>query len=752
MGMGFGIPAAAPAGEPQIKGIDGRVTFTPLSYQPPDEEKWLIARVRDRVNPSNRLSARWQFESTWYENILFYLGTQWIEHFTTARQIKPVAAPKWFPKPVDQQLKPRAIRMMANLLKRKPVAHVRPNSADAADREAARDAEHLLSYIDDTVGESALRQKLATIVVLCGTVLSKEWYNPNAGDDVVVPPPMTMRTTPVMQDVAQCPQCQATDTPDNVGTICHNCAYDQEAPAPMVAARQQQTLANGAPIYDVVQEPQTGADGLPMQPTTTKTGEVCSEVVLPFEFHLDEAADSLESAEWCAQQSWRDMEWIFRNFPERAPYVQEQTNVEQQSFYRTALLNVIGQTRGMAGTRPGITAGATMLTRGAMVTEYEERPTKLFPKGLLIIVANNVLLYTGPLRVKGEFAFSAFQFDLVPGRFWGETPCTDMVPVQRRINGIWSQLIINQKTLLNPTIIASNESGLKAGSTYYRPGMVLNYNALGSGTAPQVVPGTPLPPQVLEMLKLSFDTLDRLAGTDDQSIGDAPSGAKSGIALAQLAEANETAHQPRMQRWEDFIAARARKRLKLASDCFSEPRKVKILGPGSTWSVRQLAGRDLRGNTDVTVEAGSSLPRSRQEQIQLIFDLVKEQILVPQADPALLRRILEEVGLTLLDSGLSPDERMALAENAMMEQGILPPLGEFEDTEAHLRMHMPEVKGPAFSEKPTRVQQTYLAHVRMSRQRALQMAAMQIPPPAAPPGAGAAAPSPTAPPGLPAAA
>lgn len=698
--------------------LDGTLERHTIPYEPSDLQRFLVNRAKKKVNFGNRHGYRWALERVWYETILFYRGHQWVQYDNTARRLVDAKLPRWFPKPVDNQIYPRANRLAAQFLKRRPDARVRPNSNSADDRQAATYAEYLLGHVDDVVQEDMKRQQAAYSVTLTGHVVSKEWFNPNAGPEIELPQ-IDMQTSPVTQDVAWCGTCGEDYDPQTVGQPCPTCA-PAGVQTPLTPQQRQVTLPDGSPATQAQPMPKLGPDGQPLPPLKFHQGEIESEILLPFEFYVDENADTLERAEWCAHVTYRDLEWVDRNFPQVSQYVAEESGVAVASFYRSALLHIVA-----AASRFEAFSGGEQLRGGAIVIDYEERPTPDFPTGLRLIVIGDVLAYAGPLPLGMEFSYSDLRYDLIPGHFWGVTPIEQLLPLQRSINSIRSQLIINRKTILNPWILAPEGCGLVPGNVLLRPAAVVTYTWNAMGTTPQIVPGTPLPEQIIQEWKMALDSMDRIAATEESSSGVAPTGVKSGVALAQLNEAAETTHQPRTLRWESFIASRGRKRLLLAQQFYREARLVKTLGAGSVYEVRKLKGADLLGNTDVTVEAGSSLPRSRMAQLQLVFDMLQAQVLDIN-EPGMREKVLDEAGLVGIMPALSEDRRRAIAENAAMDSGVLPmqaapfspmlsSVGKYDNNPAHLLEHLAEVKDPAFDQKPPQVQQLYLAHIQQHR-------------------------------------
>lgn len=710
------VPADGSARSPILLG-DGMVRRQQQAWNPTTEERWLVQRVEQRM-PSI-LSHRWAMERVWFENVLFDLGIQWLDWNPSARAFAAFSAPKWFPRPVTNMIYPRRERLVSQYLKSPAVARVRPNTSDPSDREAARAGEQILGHVDDVVDEETLSYRHALNLVLTGTTISKEWFNPRTGPIVQVPE-FQLQTRPVMQDVASCPSCGYADGPEQAGMPCPNCGENQLLP------HRQQQMLGGTPAYDLVREPV-------MDPTSGTPlihryylGEIQSEVITPFEFYADPRAQTLREAEWCGHMTYRELEWVDRNFPEMAPFVGEESRVRATGVYQAALLQMVGQSI------PGMQVNAGLLRGGCLVKCYEEMPSQTFPDGLAIITAGQVLLYAGPLPIDGELSYALTTYSPVLGRLWGTTPIEMCVPLQRRLNGIDCQIIINRKTILNPWILAPKGSGLKPGQVALRPAAVVEYNHMNVGAAPQIVPGTPLPAQIMEERNQILEAIETICATQDVLRGDVPPGVKSGIALSFLGEQAETTHMPRARRWESFKAERGRKRLLLAQKYYREPRMVKILGQGSGWQVRALQGADLRNNTDVVVESGSSLPRSRTAQIQLIFDALQQGLLgqLP-LDPATRQKILEDVGLVGYETEIGPDRRRALMENALMDEGQVPQVGPYENKAVHLMEHLLEQKDPRFDTKTPQAQRAYLMHIQATRQAFIAEMAQEMNAPAA---------------------
>lgn len=663
-------------------------------YKPTPEQLTKINKVKERVNFQTRESGRMALERQIFECIAFYCGIQWLEYSEATKRLQRWNAPSWFPTPVTNLIAPRVQVMASHLTRSRPQGRIRPVSNEPADREAAKVGEKLLTHLYQVTKEEKIRTRAALIAALTGTVIAEDHFNPRAGKPLKVP-----RTQLIEKPVV------------DIGPMGEEMPKMWPDGRPITEQKEEDVLdENGQPIVDEFRE-----------------GEIESRVRPLFNFYWDPKATELEEARWCGEVSYMDLGWIDENFPELGPYVQSEEGVDGMNFFESSLLALVGPS--IQGTAHA--GGTQYYTNGAAVRKYFERPTLEFPNGQWLVVAGDVLLYEGDLPIKdeqgnvtGDFPYTEFRYDEVPGRFAGRTPTEDMVPAQKRVNGIDAQVILNRKTLLNPWVLAPKGSGLDPGRVAMRPGATVLYNFIGVGAAPQVVHGVPLPQQVMEEREQAIMAMDNLvqdAGPQAQQT--LPPGVKSGIALNFMRELQQEQLMPRLNRWGQWIAERDRKRLLLAQQHYREERAIKLLGVGSDWQVQYWKGADLRGNTDVTIDQGSLIPKAESVKTQTMFDGVENLLINPQ-DPLQRQKMIERLGLTEFETEVGPDQRRAEKENAQMDDGMPVELTQYEDKQLHLMTHIKRVKDPSFDSLAPEIQQVHLQHIMMTEQ-AIQQEALQ---------------------------
>lgn len=735
-------------------------------------EKALIKRIQSRLDYGNRPASRWALERQMFENIAFCTGIQWIEYSEQTRRVAKWNAPAWFPTPVDNQVAPRVKAMHARLLRAKPTGRVRPNKNDATHREGARVGDQIAAHIDDVIHEDELRDWMALVAVLTGTVIAYDGWNPQLGSLLRIPQ-MQLKVTQATETVATCPTCQGTHPGELADTPCPTCTASQQAaeqlgapPAPpptLVAQQRPKFLADGRPAEEIQDQPVLGDDGQPLV-DTVREGDLEGSVKTLFNFYWDPKATTLERARWCGEINYVDLDWIDETYPEAGPFVANEEGVDQTSFYEASLLALVGPS--IQGTAHY--GGAQMFKNGAVLRRYQERPSKQYPKGIDAVVANGVLLYPRPhlkdggvaenpddwvldlsLPIKdqndqptGDFSYTAFRFDEIWGRFPGRTPVDDFIPLQRKVNGIDAQIILNRKTLLNPWLLAPKGSGLVPGAVAMRPGATVVYNYVGIGVSPQVVKGEALPQSIYEERKAALEAMDYQAGDERKALKDMPQGTKSGIAMHFLKEQGDETASPQLARWARFQAARKRKQLLLAQRHYREPRAIKLLGAGEQWLVKHWSGADLAGNVDFTIDPGTITPRSPSVRTQLIFDAA-EAGLIDFSNPQQRQIALEMLMLREFETEIGPDTRRAEKENAEMDDGNPVNINDEDNDELHLQKHIPRMKDPAFDYLAPAAQQAHRRHTAahmdrlMKKKAQAEMAQHQLgqqgmlPPPAA---------------------
>ena len=119
----------------------------------------------------------------------------------------------------------------------------------------------------------------------------------------------------------------------------------------------------------------------------------------------------------------------------------------------------------------------------------------------------------------------------------------------------------------------------------------------------------------------------RRAAAHEVSLSRAPAGVKSGIAIENLTELDNSQIAPQLKHVEDQLSFFSEMVLDIMETRYSEPRIVAISGDDLVSDVSTFRGEEAKGNRRVKISMGSSGPTSRQGRIEYYLALHKEGLI-----------------------------------------------------------------------------------------------------------------------------
>lgn len=356
---------------------------------------------------------------------------------------------------------------------------------------------------------------------------------------------------------------------------------------------------------------------------------------------------------------------------------------------------------------------------------------KLFPKGGLLTVIGGQMVqrmdnYPYP---HGEYPFAKFDH-VQTGKFYSDSVVTDLVPLQRELNRTRSQIIEAKNLMAKPQLIAAKGS-VNPRKITSEPGQVIEYT-------PGLAPPTPLPIQslpsyVLQEVDRLVQDMDDVSGQHEISRGQNPSQVTAYSALSYLQEQDESKLAASVSSVEEFIEKVARLYLKYVVYFWDLPRTVRIVGRDKMVDAAAWKGSDLRGNTDIRVEAGSAIPLGKQQKQSFLLDLFKLGAIAPE----MLFELLEMNDVQDAQQDFLVDKQQAMRENIMiselgdqmppeiMQPSVDPNTGapippqipqiflpnSFDNHEAHIQYHNNFRKSQEFDRASDMVKQLFEHHV-----------------------------------------
>lgn len=653
----------------------------------------------------------------WERNHLFLDGKQWII-FEGSRanggmwqQLQVSKANEYIPRPVTNYMFDIYQTLKSYLIQNKPRSTVTPNTQTYRDKQAAK----LATIVCDTnykrLGEDKNYEYAASCGITYGTVFKKDYWDTSA-----------LQVAKVPRMIEQ-PQIDP-----NTGAVI---GYQESE----------------------VVDPTTGEivyDELPL-------GDVNTCIVEPHRMAVDPLATDIHCARWIMEYAIQPIEWIKETYDKDPQTNPGYTGLVDQVTEEKTLSNSMQrfyQLRNSSGTRTpgyplgGVSQSATeMVENAAVVKEYYERPSRKYPKGRLIVVANGITLYSGDSPYEGPdlgdwHPYSEFRWEIVPGRFWGKSPLDDVAEIQKHVNSIDAAIILTRKTMAMPQWLIPMDCGIKPGELSGRPGQEIRYRATSAPPSP--VRGTPVDQSVFAERSQRCEDMKAVSGAMDILKGDRPPGVNAASALEMLFEVGTGKLRPSLDRWKVFVETSQKKQLRNISKFYREPRPefIRMLHQKNKeldeQTINNFIGSDLYDNCNVIIEAGSNIPKLQSAEKAQLIQIAQIGTLNLQ-DPQNQMEFNKRLGIVGFDNSSSPDIRRAEWENDLLDNIKFTPQNKpvvlaDEDHNVHIQIHLARMKEPSFINQPQEVIDAYQQHLQeheqytqMAEQAQQQAMAMGIP-------------------------
>lgn len=342
--------------------------------------------------------------------------------------------------------------------------------------------------------------------------------------------------------------------------------------------------------------------------------------------------------------------------------------------------------------------GTNYVEDAVILLEKYERPGGKYPKGRLIIVAGDKLLYYGdlPYAVDNGGVGLPFVKQMTlenVANFYGSTVIERIIPLQRVYNGIknrkhefLNRIAMGILTVEDGAVDLENieEDGLA-------PGRVLVYR---QGFAP---------PRMVEMGSVPDDFTieeDRLRNEIMQISGVSelmryttlPSNVTSGIAISLLQEQDDTRISITAEEIRQAVKRIGQMILRLYKQFADNKRVKRIAGENGAMQLHYFVGSQLASD-DLVFDTDNELSDTPANRRNMVFELIKMGILHDENGRINDRnrvKILEMLGFGNWESSRDIDEchrEKALRENLDVSNGITVEALDIDNHEIHIIEH-----------------------------------------------------------------
>lgn len=478
--------------------------------------------------------------------------------------------------------------------------------------------------------------------------------------------------------------------------------------------------AGGEPIHDT--KTILGPDGQPQQVTDLLyEGDMDTEVLSPYWVFGDNNASTPSEWRYWIDARARQMDWVEQHFPDKAhlvPYgVSTYANWNKNRWFmqRDAIFG--GQDQSYDTWRDW-----------CYVRKLTEKASMDYPRGRLIIEANGVvLLSTDNPHPRAGLGLVWLRNNMIPGILWAQSDMEDMLPIQRTYNRVQNKEVEHVVYTANSKLLEHATNELPETALNTEIGERVRWNGMHP---PEWLAPPALPNSIPDLKGSLLQDMDRVNSTYGAERGQYQ-GKISGKAYMSLIEQGIQTKTPLVESLAIAFAEWGKDVLEWAQAYILEDRLIKFVGRGQQFDVMAFKGADLRGNTDITIDVDSMMPKSKALGLELLAALAPGQVWLNAQNPEDAARVWRMLGMeddTRLVEDKNEALRQALIENREMFLGkVIPPAQAEEDQEVHGFAHRMAKNSDEYKNAEPIIKAIIDAHIYSHNQLNMPLAGVTVP-------------------------
>lgn len=406
---------------------------------------------------------------------------------------------------------------------------------------------------------------------------------------------------------------------------------------------------------------------------------------------------NVEESGWMIHSRFRPVEYVKERYGEAADDVQPDTNSEQYEYRR---FEAYGNWNAYTGKRSSESPSDEV-----MVHELWRPRSGSAPKGVLAVVANQIVLKKGPHPyMHGRLPFIRLTEMPEPEHFRPGCTVRDLMPLQRARNRQRSYMHGHLKMTIDPRILNEKGSGLPddafvsgAKVIPVKDGGILKVKAWEN---PQI------PPYMLELDAANLRDMEDVAGIHKSTQGQREGAGQSGKHAAMMQQADTRRQSIPRQIIEKGFAKAGSQMLWLIWEFVSEERMIGVPGSRGKFDVVKFKGKDLTsllqpGRTVAPLENNVIVKLGREPDMERALNMIDSLAtggwLDPQkeSDKQLVYRWIGEEVPSEMDEGMYHRTNAAEENEAVLERKDMT-VAMGDDHNIHTDMHLRFTTSPEF--------------------------------------------------------
>lgn len=366
-------------------------------------------------------------------------------------------------------------------------------------------------------------------------------------------------------------------------------------------------------------------------------GDVRADIVSAFEVYPDPMAKSFDDAleSYVTHCKVRKLDYFKKHWPDKGHLVKAEDAwlLSAQYEQRIGSINARG---------PQSSSGQEAMKNSAIeMVRYEAR-SKDYPNGRQITIANGIVLDNKELPC-GIIPFAKFDDIVIGGKYYSESVITHLRPIQDSYNEDARRQHAWMRKFLAGKFIAPRAGGLaQEALNDSEDGEVVMYDPVPSapgGGAPTALQVPALPQWAFQLNEVRTQEMNDISGISEVSRGTLPSASIPAIGMQLLTEQDDTRIGVMTEQHEHAWSRVGQLVLKYFEFGYKLPRKMKLAGQSLQYTVKELSGESIRGNTDVYVVPGTTRPGSKTLDNQEILNRFDRGLLGNPQDPKVIEKV-----------------------------------------------------------------------------------------------------------------
>ena len=316
------------------------------------------------------------------------------------------------------------------------------------------------------------------------------------------------------------------------------------------------------------------------------------------------------------------------------------------------------------------------------------------------------------------FPFKVLSLDSVPGSIFGRSMVTDLKSQQKELNLARSAELAHWKAFeqkyqywkednIDPKEIEKFEKGGR--------GTIVEV----SGRGIELIPTVPYAVGAAQSGKVQKEDMREISGIGEQQRGGAIPGVSTATEASIIERGVALMTDEKLDVVENFCTQIARGEIQLMRDNYDAERWAKIKGDNGEFVFVKYTKKDLQGEYDSKVKAGSTLPESKEAREKLAIDelnlyahpafeqyidkrvLLEDTIQKTDGNPRILlpvpaggQPLTEEAISAMQTGGMTPEEYKGALAEGETRRALLPRiLGKGIPDEAHIMSALARMQG-----------------------------------------------------------